>query len=123
MVNLTDSFTKLYGRPPTEQELATMMLMKAEQDARKNSIIKPRQDIAEMSKRSKDQFEKPKKPKSSGRPESNKYRWPYRASQLAKQINKMLIDNITIERMSYYLDVSEAKVMGEIKKWGLPQSK
>ena len=121
MVNLTDSFTKLYGRPPTEKELATMMIMKAEQDARKNGMVKPRQDIAEMSKRSQDQFEKPEKPKSSDRPVSNKYRWPYRATSLAKQINKMLIDNITIERMAYYLDVSEAKVIGEIKKWGLPQ--
>lgn len=121
MVNLTDSFTKLYGRHPTEKELATMMIMKAEQDARKNRMVKPKQDIAEMSKRSQDQFEKPEKPKSSGRPATNQYRWPYRATSLAKQINKMLIDNITIERMAYYLDVSEAKVMGEIKKWGLPQ--
>lgn len=118
MVNLTDNFMKLYGRPPTEKELATMMVMKAEQDARKNGMVKPRQDIAKMSKRSQDQFDKPK---SSGRTITNQYRWPYRATSLAKQINKMLTDNITIERMAYYLDVNEAKVINEIKKWGLPQ--
>lgn len=118
MVKITESFTKLYGRPPTESELATMMAMKAEQDARKNRMVNPRQDIAEMSKRSQEQFEKPK---SVGRPESNRYRWPYRASQVAQQINKMLIDNITIERMAYYMNISEAKVISEINKWGLPQ--
>ena len=121
MVNLTDSFTKLYGRRPTEVEIATMMQMKAEQDARKNGMIKPKQDTAEMSKRSREQFKKPKREPRPGRPESNRYRWPYRASQRTIQINKMLLDNITVERMAYYLNVSDACIITEIQKWGLPQ--
>lgn len=125
MVNLVDAFTKKFNRRPSEQELGDMMQMKAEQDARKNAMIRPVQNTAEMSKRSQEQFKKPKReprtPTKVGRPETNKYRWPYRASQRAIQINKMLKDNITIERMSYYLNVSDACVITEIKKWNLPQ--
>jgi len=121
MVNLTESFTKLYGRRPTEAEIATMMQMKAEQDARKNGMIKPKQDTAEMSKRSKAQFKTHNREPKPGRPESNRYRWPYRASQRAIQINKMLQDNITVERMAYYLNVSDACIISEIQKWNLPQ--
>ena len=71
--------------------------------------------------RSREQFKKPKREPKPGRPESNRYRWPYRASQRTIQINKMLLDNITVERMAYYLNVSDACVITEIQKWGLPQ--
>jgi hypothetical protein len=40
MVNLTESFTKLYGRRPTEAEIATMMQMKREQENWKKAEIK-----------------------------------------------------------------------------------
>lgn len=132
MVNLTESFTKLYGRAPTETEIATMMQMKAEQDARKNNMIKPKVDTAALSKRSHENnigkvgklvIREPRTPTNAGRPETNKYRWPYRASQKAIQINKMVKDNITVERIAYYLNVSDHYVIAEIKKWDLPQEK
>jgi hypothetical protein len=51
------------------------------------------------------------------------YKWPKRASVRAKQVNRMLKDGITIERMAYYLDVKESQVMSDIKTWELPQEK
>jgi hypothetical protein len=32
MVNVTDTFTKMYGRPPTQTEVGAMMKLKAEQE-------------------------------------------------------------------------------------------
>lgn len=121
MVNLLQAFKEQHKRPPTESELADLMEMQAEQDARKNAMIRPKQDTAEMSKRSKAQFKTHNREPKPGRPEVNRYHWPYRASQRAIQINKMLQDNITVERMAYYLNVSDACIISEIQKWNLPQ--
>ena len=50
MVNIVDAFTRLYERPPTQTELATMMKMKADQDAAKNPKLRPTVNVMEVSK-------------------------------------------------------------------------
>lgn len=124
MVNIVDAFRKLENRDPTQSEVIKMMQMKAEQDARKNGLIKPKQNIAELSSKYRNQHgsklkREPKSPQQIN--DDRKYKWPYRASQKAMQINRMLNDGVTIEKIAYYLDVRENVVSGEITRWDLPQ--
>ena len=39
MVNICDTFTRMYGRAPSEAELGAMLKMKADIDALKNKSI------------------------------------------------------------------------------------
>lgn len=128
MVNLTESFTKLYGRAPSESEIAQMMKLKAEQDARKNSMIKPKRDIAALSKQSKELHETKTKPKPKPRAptqinDKSLMQWPKRAPQMALRINRMLKDEIPIATISYYLGIGVNFVNAEIVKWRLPREK
>ena len=50
MVNIVDAFRKLENRDPTQAELARMMEMKAEMDAIKNKVIKPKENMIEKAK-------------------------------------------------------------------------
>ena len=112
MVNIVDSFKKLYNRPPTQSEFATMMEMKREQEGWRGK----KDELKEAVK-----VREPKTPTTIN--DRHGYRWPKRASVRAKQINRMLKDGITIERMAHYLDVKESQVMSDIKTWELPQKK
>ena len=103
MVNILDSFTKLYKRPPTESEIARMLEMTRKQEGWRN-----KQD-------------EPKTPTKIN--DQNEYKWPKRASVRAKQVNRMLNDEITIERIAHYLDVNVSQVMSDIRAWDLPQKK
>lgn len=121
MVNIFEEFKKLENRLPTETELATLLKMQREQEGYKvgKLIIREEEEKKPM---------KPKAPRREPKPPSaindkSLYRWPRRASLRAKQINRMLKDNITIEKMAYYLDVKESQVMSDITMWGLPQEK
>ena len=49
MVNVIDTFTKLYGRAPTETELGSIMRMKADQEAFKNKNLRPKENLMEKS--------------------------------------------------------------------------
>lgn len=126
MVNLTESFTKLYGRAPSENEIAQMMKLKAEQDARKNSMIKPKRDIAALSKQSQERHETKPKPKPRAPTQINDQslmQWPKRAPQMALRINRMLKDEIPVSTISYYLGIGVNFVNAEIVKWRLPREK
>jgi hypothetical protein len=50
MVRIVDSFTRLYGRPPTEEEIGEMMRLKAEQDALKNPRLRPSINVMTVSR-------------------------------------------------------------------------
>ena len=113
MVNLTESFTKLYGRRPTEKELSTMMEMKREQEGWKNHKKQAKAEPKPM--------REPKTPTKIN--DRNAYKWPKRASVRAKQINRMLKDGVTVDKMAHYLDVNPSQVMSDIKTWDLPQEK
>jgi hypothetical protein len=113
MVNITESFTKLYGRPPSEQELAAMWQMKREQEGFKKQLIKERTCGIKRSK-------EPVTPKALPK-NTDARKWPYRAPKMAKMINRMLIIQTKINDIAYVLGVTENVVMSEIKRWQLPQ--
>ena len=54
MVNLTDSFTKLYGRRPTEAEIATMWQMKREQENWKKEVVKKKTEAEPVVKKARE---------------------------------------------------------------------
>jgi len=112
MVNILDSFTKLYKRPPTESEIARMLEMTRKQEGWNNKQDEPKEVV------------KPREPKTPTKiNDRNEYKWPKRASVRAKQVNRMLNDEITIERIAHYLDVNVSQVMSDIRAWDLPQKK
>lgn len=113
MVNLTESFTKLYGRRPTESEIATMMELKREQEGWKRHKVEQ-----QVQKR----IREPRMPRAVQTNEP-KYRWPKRATQLALRINRALLRQVTIENIAYIEDVSQSRIMQEIRQWDLPRVK
>ena len=114
MVNLTESFTKLYGRPPTESEVATMWQMKREQEGfNKAKAMKASEAPQERRKR------EPRTPKTPAR--DYNYRWPHRASQIAQRINRMLHIQTSIKDIAFIEGASENMIMAEITKWTLPR--
>lgn len=117
MVNLFEEFKKLENRNPTESELATMMRMQREQEGfRTGKLVIQKEEKAKPKP-----MREPKTPTTIN--DRHGYKWPKRASVRAKQVNRMLKDSVSIERMSYYLDVSESQIMSDIKTWDLPQEK
>lgn len=113
MVNLTESFTKLYGRRPTESEIATMMEMKREQEGWKRHKVEQ-----QVQKR----IREPRQPRRVSTNEP-KYRWPKRATQLALRVNRSLLRQVTIENIAFIEDVSQSRIMQEIRQWDLPRVK
>jgi hypothetical protein len=113
MVNITESFTKLYGRPPNETELASMWQMKREQEGFR------KQQIQEKAKEpNPKRLREPKTPTSVS---ISKEKFPYRASRDAKCINRMLLIQMTVKDIAYCLGHSENFVMSQIEKWQLPR--
>jgi len=113
MVNLTESFTKLYGRRPTEEEVATMWQMKREQEGFRKQKLKE-----------KTKEPKPKRlrePKPPTKVYVSKEKFPYRASRDAKCINRLMILGLQIKEIAYALGHNENFVMAQIKKWQLPR--
>ena len=114
MVNLTESFTKLYGRPPTESEVATMWQMKREQEGYKKAKAMEVSQVAPEKRK-----QEPRTPKMPARDYS--YRWPHRASQIAQRINRMLNIQMTVKDIAFVEGASEHLIMVEIEKWTLPR--
>jgi DNA-directed RNA polymerase specialized sigma subunit len=114
MVNLTESFTKLYGRRPTEAEIATMMQMKREQEGWKNSTQPTPPE------RPQKRLREPKQP-TGVNTNDRQYRWPKRATQIAQRINRMMLRQITIENIAFVEGVSQSRIMQEIRHWDLPK--
>ena len=54
MVKIVDTFTRLYGRAPSEKEIGAMMKLKADQEAYKNAKLRPTTDVMQTSKISKE---------------------------------------------------------------------
>ena len=113
MVNLTDSFTKLYGRPPTEAEIATMWQMKREQEGFRKQQIKEK-TIEPKPKRLRE-------PRPPTKVRVSNERFPQRASRDAKCINRLMILGLQIKEISYALGQTENFVTAQITKWKLPR--
>ena len=114
MVNITETFTKLYGRAPTQSEVATMWQMKREQEGYKKAKAMKASEVAPQKR--KREVRTPKMP-----PREYNYRWPHRASQIAQRINRMLHIQMTVKDIAFIEGASENLIMAEIRKWTLPR--
>ena len=119
MVNLTHSFTQTFGRPPSEEEIGEMMILKREQEGWKRH--KPeKKDMTNTKTLVQKRIREPKPP-SRVRTNEPQYRWPKRATQMALRINRALLRQTTIENIAFIEDVSQSRIMQEIRKWDLPR--
>lgn len=116
MVNVTESFTKLYGRAPTEEEIATMWKMKREQEGYRKEVLKEKTKAPKIKT-------KPREPKTPTKINEYNYKWPKRASQFAQRVNRMLCVQVMIKDIAYIEGVTENVVKAEINKWRLPREK
>ena len=114
MVNITETFTKLYGRAPTQSEIATMWQMKREQEGYKKAKAMEASQVAPEKRK-----QEPRTPKMPAR--DYNYRWPHRASQIAQRINRMLNIEMTVKDIAFVEGASENMIMAEINKWTLPR--
>jgi len=113
MVNITDTFTKLYGRPPTPSEVQKMMQMKAEQDAFRNEAIKPKVNMIEKTQVGKEnaiRYNKPKPIKET-----------LQVAPKIIQINKLIWYKLTNEQIADVLLSPVENIEMLIKKFKLPR--
>lgn len=134
MVNLTESFTKLYNRPPTETELGQMMQMQREQEGfRADRHKRNAQVAAEARKEGKDTFQRHTgelvkcQPKAQDkRPRDEKGRvvkkglYPQKMPMVARQIDRGLKVGITVSQIAFMLGITEVKVRHYRNKWNMP---
>lgn len=100
MVNITDTFTKLYGRPPTQTELGAMMKLQADtQYVRK--LLQSDPEPVQVKK---------KKPVP-------------RPSRLTCTINKLLFYMLTDEQIVDALGITRKEFDAQVKKYDLPNLK
>ena len=114
MVNITETFTKMYGRAPTQSEVATMWQMKREQEGYKKMKAMEASQVAPEKRK-----QEPRTPKMP--PRDYSYRWPHRASQIAQRINRMLHIQMTVKDIAFVEGATENLIMSEIQKWTLPR--
>jgi len=114
MVNITETFTKMYGRPPTQSEAATMWRMKREMEGYKKAKAMEASQVAPQKRK-----QEPRTPKMAAR--DYNYRWPTRASQIAQRINRMLHIQMTVKDIAFVEGATENMIMAEINKWTLPR--
>jgi hypothetical protein len=113
MVNITDTFTKLYGRKPTPSEVQKMMQMKAKQDAHRNEAIKPKIDMIEKTQVGKEnaiRYSKPKPIKET-----------LQVAPKIIQINKLIWYKLTNEQIADVLLSPVENIEMLIKKFKLPR--
>lgn len=102
MVNLTDTFTKTFGRPPTQSELGKLMKIQAEQEQRKRQQPKPAAPEPKI-----------EKPKPAPKPKQ-----PTRAelinslnAKVAKQRNEIA----RLTKLVEQLNAEKAKLLSDLK--------
>ena len=115
MVNIVDAFRKLENRDPTQAELARMMEMKAEMDAIKNKVIKPKENMIEKAKTGKQNATKYARENQKG------HKKEISVSPRIIQINKMIWYKLTNEQIADILNIAVDDVKATIKKYNLPR--
>ena len=105
MVKLVDAFIEVHGRTPTMKELDNMAAL--QQDSEKLDDLRKR--VARKAARS--------KPK--GKPKESAAQWG--SPRNAKVINRMLMRNLTVHEIGFYLELSDSVVRKYITEWSLPR--
>lgn len=105
MVKLVDAFIEVHGRAPTMKEADSMAAL--QQDSEKLDDLRKR--VARKAARGKP----PSKPKESAS------QWG--SPRNAKVINRMLMRNLTVHEIGFYLELSDSVVRQYMTEWGLPR--
>jgi len=113
MVNITDTFTKLYGRKPTPSEIQKMMQMKAKEDAFRNEAIKPKIDMIEKTQVGKENAIRYNEPKA--------IKETFKVAPKIIQINKLIWYKLTNEQIADVLLSPVENIEMLIKKFKLPR--
>ena len=113
MVNFVDTFTKMYGRKPTESEAAFMMRMKAEREARLNKDISPKEGLLVASQRSQYHAKKAAAERNSRQAVSVPAR--------AYTVNKLINFGLTNEQIAEALGLEVRQVERNINRYRLPR--
>ena len=103
MVNIVDTFTRLYKRPPTQEELAAMMRLKAEQE----TLGKLRQSAPV------------KKPKPVKKPIPNPD--GITCNKRAWAINCLMRDGYSKKKIAFILCISEEQIDYTVDRFKLPR--
>lgn len=102
MVNVVESFTRLYKRAPTEKEVETMLRMKEEQDARKEIAAKTA-------------------PKDRTRTRIPAERKTPNITKRAVTINKLLLYGLDQDQIADALGLTQPQVKIEVNLHKLPK--
>ena len=113
MVNICDTFTRMYGRKPSASELALMMRMKAEQDAFKNTAMRPKLGAIGLSGPSQ---ERSKAAAAKRHPHGARV-----IPQRACIINNLLALGLLVDEIAEALYLDEEKIKDDIAKFKLPR--
>jgi transcriptional regulator with GAF, ATPase, and Fis domain len=113
MVNIVDSFTRLYKRPPTEAELGAMLRMQADRDAKKNPKLRPAVNVMEVSKVSSERS----KIAAAKRPLKNKIYINIRGWM----INCLMHEGYDKEKIAHILALDTDQIDYNIKRYSLPR--
>lgn len=114
MVNIVDSFTRLYKRPPTEAELGAMLRMQADRDAQKNPKLRPAVNVMEVSKVSSERS----KISAANRPLKNKIYINIRGWM----INCLMHEGYDKEKIAHILALDTDQIDYNIKRYSLPRN-
>lgn len=115
MVNFVDTFTKMYGRKPTENEAAFLMRVKAERDARLNKNMKPKEGLLVASKRSQHHAQE-----AAAQRKINRKRLVNVTARVFT-INKLMGYKLDNEQIADALGLEVWKVEREIENFKLPR--
>ena len=113
MVNICDTFTRMYGRAPTEAEIASMMKMKADIDAFKNKAITPREGDLVHSKKAQQRA----KISAAKRNKNGSVAVPQRTCT----INKLIMFGLSTGQIADALFMKFEAVESDIEKYKLPR--
>jgi hypothetical protein len=97
MVNVTDTFTKMYGRPPTQTELGAMMKLQANPEY-VQKLLQP-------------ETAKKPVPKRAG----------IKCSKSAWATNCLMKDGYTKEQIAHTLCISIKQLEYNVNRYGLPR--
>ena len=112
MVNICDTFTRMYGRAPTEAEIASMMKMKCEIDAYKNRAITPREGDLVHSKKAQERAKISAAKRNNG---------SVAVPQRTCTINKLIMFGLSTGQIADALFMKFEAVESDIEKYKLPR--
>lgn len=115
MVNLVDTFTRVFGKAPTEEQIGVLMKAKAQREAALNKRIAPPDSLIDKSKK----FQATAKVYAGRKEPENGILLPIRAYT----INKLLGFNLSPEQIAEALDVNMSFIEKAIEHYKLPRKK